>query len=200
MLLQDVCLLLGTSLGYLQLHAEDGQLLHRQRLHTTSAQTISARVSGMGEACAQSFVLLMLVCSIAQSPLPIILEPSRSCWQLSPLLCAGLNPDDRAEDVSMTFRDSIVKISSLHIRSLVHQQLQIRRWDDDSASSSPLSYNIWDLRKAGPRSAGIVAGLNPPSLYGSLTGRETQPKLLLLTAGRYYSSSCSWSSHIGPGV
>lgn len=88
LLLQDVCLLLGTSLGYLQLHAEDGQLLHRQRLHTTSAQTISARVSGMGKACARSFVLLMFVCSIAQSFLPSILETSSSCWQLSPLaLC-----------------------------------------------------------------------------------------------------------------
>ena len=52
LLLQDVCLLLGSSLGYLQLHAEDGQLLHRQRLHTTSAQTISARVSGMGKTVA----------------------------------------------------------------------------------------------------------------------------------------------------
>lgn len=50
--LQDVCLLLGTSLGYLQLHAEDGQLLHRQRLHTTSAQAISVRVAGMGTASA----------------------------------------------------------------------------------------------------------------------------------------------------
>ena len=83
----------------------------------------------------------------------------------------------------MTFRDSIVKISSLSIQSLVKQQFQIRRWDDDS-SSSPLSYNIWDLRKAGPRSVGIIAGIKPPSLYGSLTRRETQPKLLLLTAGR----------------
>lgn len=49
LLLQDVCLLLGTSVGYVQLHAEDGQLLHRQRLHTTSAQTVSARVTGMGK-------------------------------------------------------------------------------------------------------------------------------------------------------
>lgn len=179
-LLQDVCLLLGTSLGYLQLHAEDGQLLHRQRLHTTSAQTLSARVSGMGKLVHNH---LCCLCSVAQSLLVAV--AGNSCL----LLCAGLKPDDGAEDVSMTFRDSIVKITALEIRSLVRKQLQIRRWDDDS-TASPLSYNIWDLRKAGPRSAGIVAGLNPPSLYGSLTGRETQPKLLLLTAGRYFSSSC----------
>ncbi|KAL3159591.1 hypothetical protein ABBQ38_010003 [Trebouxia sp. C0009 RCD-2024] len=140
--LQDVCLLLGTSLGYLQLHAEDGQLLHRQRLHTTSAQAISVRVAGM-----------------------------------------GLKPDDGSEDVSITFSDSIVRLSSLSIRSLVRQQLQIRRWDDDSPSS-PLSYNIWDLRRAGPRSAGVCAGLKPHSLYATLTGRDTHQKLLLLTAGR----------------
>ena len=47
--LQDCCLLLGTSLGYMQLHAEDGQLLHRQRIHTSQAQNIQARTSGMGE-------------------------------------------------------------------------------------------------------------------------------------------------------
>lgn len=65
LLLQDVCLLLGTSLGYLQLHAEDGQLLHRQRLHTSSAQTVSARVTGMGKTSALPCALHMdsyLIC------------------------------------------------------------------------------------------------------------------------------------------
>ena len=96
---------------------------------------------------------------------------------------AGLDPDDRSEDITITFRDAIVKLSSLEIRSLVRQQEQSRRWGDNS-TTAPLSYNIWDLRKAGPRSAGIYAGRKPPSLYGSLTGRESRPKLLLVTSGR----------------
>ena len=53
--LQDCSLLLGTSSGYLQLHAEDGQLLHRQRIHTSQAQSIQARNSGMGEACCKAY-------------------------------------------------------------------------------------------------------------------------------------------------
>lgn len=176
-------------MGYLQLHAEDGQLLHRQRLHTSSAQTVSARVTGMGKTSALHCVLHMgfyLICHTINFSqlLPNSTQVATGEYFPHLLPCAGLKPDDRAEDVSMTFRDSIVKISSLSIQSLVKQHFQIRRWDDDSSSSSPLSYNIWDLRKAGPRCAGIIAGIKPPSLYGSLTGRETQPKLLLLTAGR----------------
>ena len=46
--LQDTCLLLATSLGYLQLHTQDGHMLHRQRLHTSEAQSIQARNAGMG--------------------------------------------------------------------------------------------------------------------------------------------------------
>jgi hypothetical protein len=53
--LQDCSLLLGTSSGYLQLHAEDGRLLHRQRIHTSQAQSIQARNSGMGEACCTAY-------------------------------------------------------------------------------------------------------------------------------------------------
>ena len=49
---EDSCVLVGTSSGHLQLHADDGFLLHRQRLHATSpVVSIAARACGMGEAC-----------------------------------------------------------------------------------------------------------------------------------------------------
>ncbi|DBB02944.1 TPA: Rab3 GTPase-activating protein non-catalytic subunit [Trebouxia sp. C0004] len=117
-------------------------MLHRQRVHTSQAQSLQVRNSGM-----------------------------------------GLKPDDWSEDITITFRDAVVRLSSLSVRSVVRQQQQSRRWGEAS-TPSPISYNIWDLRKAGPRSAGICAGLKPPSLYGSLTGRDTNQKLLLVTSGR----------------
>lgn len=47
---EDSCVLVGTSSGHLQLHADDGFLLHRQRLHASSpVVSIAARACGMGE-------------------------------------------------------------------------------------------------------------------------------------------------------
>ena len=39
----DACVLVGTSLGFLQLHAADGELLHRQELHDRPVTSISVR-------------------------------------------------------------------------------------------------------------------------------------------------------------
>lgn len=183
--LEDCCILLGTSSGHLQLHAEDGQLLHRQRIHTSQAQSIQVRNAGMGETsqclymatkqmCASKIQVRMHACHVTIAPIAL-------CFTTVPF--AGLKPDDRSEDITITFRDAIVRLSSLSVCSLVRQQQQSRRWGE-TTTSSPISYNIWDLRKAGPRSAGICAGLKPPSLYGSLTGRDTNHKLLLVTSGR----------------
>lgn len=103
---------------------------------------------------------------------------------------AGVKPDDHSEDVSVTFRDAIVRLSSLSVRSIVRMQHQSQLWGQPS-TAPPFSYNIWDLHKWGPRSAGVCAGLKPPSLYGTLTGRETSHKLLLMTSGRYRPSSAA---------
>ena len=97
---------------------------------------------------------------------------------------AGVKPDDHSEDLSVTFPDAIVRLSSLSLRSVVRYQLQTQLWGQPG-TAPPLSYNIWDLHKSGPRSAGVCAGLKPPSLYGTLTGRDTSHKILLLTSGRY---------------
>lgn len=103
-------------------------------------------------------------------------------------MAVGLQPDDHSEDLSITFADAIVRLSSLSVRSAVRSQQRDQLWGPP-ATAPPLSYNIWDLHKSGPRSAGVCAGLKPPSLYGTLTGRDTNHKLLLLTAGRYMSST-----------
>ena len=97
---------------------------------------------------------------------------------------AGVKPDDHSEDLSVTFADAIVRLSSLSVRSVVRYQQQTQLWGQPG-TAPPLSYNIWDLHKSGPRSAGVCAGLKPPSLYGTLTGRDTNHKILLLTSGRY---------------
>jgi len=55
----------------------------------------------------------------------------------------GLKPDDRSEDITITFRDAIVRLSSLSVRSVVRQQQHSRRWGEAS-TPSPISYNIWD--------------------------------------------------------
>ena len=79
------------------------------------------------------------------------------------------------------------------MRSIVRLQHQSQLWGQPS-TAPPFSYNIWDLHKWGPRSAGVCAGLKPPSLYGTLTGRETSHKLLLLTSGRYRPSNTAQTS------
>ena len=44
---EESYLLLGTSTGHLQVHSSDGQLLHRQRLHTKAVTAIAVRCAGM---------------------------------------------------------------------------------------------------------------------------------------------------------
>ena len=39
--------LVGTATGYLQVHSDEGALLHRQRLHTSAVTSIRMRVAGM---------------------------------------------------------------------------------------------------------------------------------------------------------
>ena len=67
---EDSCVLVGTSSGHLQLHADDGFLLHRQRLHASSpVVSIAARACGMGEACSLQAVQALQTCPVpAQQP------------------------------------------------------------------------------------------------------------------------------------
>lgn len=44
---EESYLLLGTSTGHVQVHSSDGQLLHRQRLHTRAVTAIAVRCVGM---------------------------------------------------------------------------------------------------------------------------------------------------------
>ena len=44
---EESYLLLGTSTGHIQVHGSDGQLLHRQRLHTRAVTAVAVRCAGM---------------------------------------------------------------------------------------------------------------------------------------------------------
>lgn len=45
--IEESYLLIGTSTGHLQIHTDEGALLHRQRLHTSPVTAISLRTAGM---------------------------------------------------------------------------------------------------------------------------------------------------------
>ena len=80
--LQDCCLVLGTSLGYMQLHAEDGLLLHRQRIHTSQAQSVQARTAGKGKLQLQADTRRSLCISSCQ-----VSQTQQRCVRLAKCLC-----------------------------------------------------------------------------------------------------------------
>eukprot|EP00891_Asterochloris_glomerata_P000897 jgi/Astpho2/897/fgenesh1_pg.00016_%23_99_t len=140
---EDSCVLVGTSSGHLQLHADDGFLLHRQRLHASS---------------------------------PVVSIAARACGM-------GLRADDMSEDVTITLEAAVVRLSALEVRSLLRMQQQTRRWGELQAAN-PWAYNIWETgSKVGPCKAGLCLGLKAPTLHQAMTGRDTPPKLLIVTAG-----------------
>ena len=62
----DSCLLVGTSSGHLLLLSEDGDLLHRQRVHTTALTAITLRAAGPGAHDASEDVTLCFEDAVAR--------------------------------------------------------------------------------------------------------------------------------------
>ncbi|KAK9825121.1 hypothetical protein WJX74_011113 [Apatococcus lobatus] len=91
----------------------------------------------------------------------------------------GMQPQEVAEDVTLTFANAVARISSLEIRSMVAAR---RR----GVSPPPLTVFKWGLRPAiGPRRTTLCLGVKPPKLHSLLTQDMSSlaPTLSIATAG-----------------
>jgi hypothetical protein len=194
------CLLVGTSLGFLQLHAEGGPkpgcMLHRQELHHRPVNSIHIR-RAPARADPVSFRALQLhpqcavVCAQSPSTRPLVPCASRAaaaCRGAAPTRRwsgSGIDPHDAGEDVTVGFADAVARLPSFDVWAVVRWHLRSSQaagwWGAGAAHQlSPAKY---EYRGAGPRGAAACCGAAPPALYELLAGRQQPPRLLLFTAG-----------------
>ena len=147
-------LLLGTSLGYLQLHNATGPLLHRQRMHSTSCCSIRVRNQGQGvdaedraedvTVCFSNAVVRMNAVDVSFSLSTVISTPCHcsplskqwdSVQSLSNYLIAVL--------LSCWNQGQLLQVLSLAVRAS-------RQTTDGAVTDLAVAHTKWEL----PRSAG----------------------------------------------
>ncbi len=154
--LEEGCLLVGTSTGHVQVHAERsssgrasptpssptpsgrGRLLHRQRVHAGPIVSLRLRPAG-----------------------------------------AGLDPVALDDDISVTAPDAVARLAAVEARAVCQAAAGggggAPDWRARRLAPLPLPLGVqrWDLgRGVGPRTDGIVLGPRLPRLRDALDGRD----------------------------
>lgn len=157
--LEDSCLVVGTSSGWLQLHSHDGTLLHRQQLHTLPVAAVRIRCQ-KHKSHRVVEIKLRCVTVVQWDQVPsIFLHAHAAAWThthrplTAPCLMPhhrasgmGVNQADEGADVTVVFADAAARVSGLEVRSVV--RLQRQSWSDPDRLD-PLGFTKWDLKSAG---------------------------------------------------
>jgi hypothetical protein len=97
----------------------------------------------------------------------------------------GIDPEDRSEDVTVTFADAVVRLHSWDLQAVArwHGSKQAGGWWGGAAPPQ-LTLAKWQVPRAvGPRAHAFCLGSPPPELYTLLTGRKHAQKLQILSVG-----------------
>lgn len=101
-------------------------------------------------------------------------------------LHAGLKVDEPIEDITITFKDLLVRITALDLHS--HVKLLLLSRHGSRRNVNPLLHQRWEVpSRIGPRSSAVCMGYKPTDLYTILTSGNQRwghrQKLCLVSSG-----------------